>query len=111
MFKGNTRPHVDFKDAGVVTIGCNLHDHMVGYVLVVDSPAYGTTGPDGTTRLMADNPHGLSVSIWSPRIKLDDENLTQTVKAGRSARLTFLLTEELRASHNDQPAALPWNEK
>jgi plastocyanin len=110
MFKGNMRPHVEFDAAGIVTIGCNLHDHMVGYVLVVDGPAFGTTGPDGRTRLLADNPEGLSVSIWSPRIRLDDENLTQTVKAGRSARLTFLLTEELRASHNGGSEALSWNE-
>ncbi len=110
MFKGNIRPHVEFDEAGIVTIGCNLHDHMVGYILVVDSPALGKTGADGTARLMSDNPDGLSVSIWSPRIKLDDENLTQTVKAGRSARLTFSLTEDLRASHNDRSAALSWNE-
>jgi plastocyanin len=110
MFKGNMRPQVEFDDAGIVTIGCNLHDHMVGYILVVDSPAFGTTGLDGTTRLMADNPDGLSVSIWSPRIRLHDESLTQTVKAGRSARMTFSLTEELRASHIDKSAALSWNE-
>jgi plastocyanin len=110
MFKGHMTPQVEFDDAGVVTIGCDLHDHMVGYILVVDSPAFGTTGPDGRTRLIADNPDGLSVSIWSPRIRPDDENLRQTVKAGRSARLTFSLTEELRASHNDKSAAIPWNE-
>jgi plastocyanin len=110
MFKGNMRPEVEFDDAGVVTIGCDLHDHMVGYILVVDSPAFGTTGLNGTARLIADNPDGLSVSIWSPRIRLDDENLTQSVKAGRSARMTFSLTEELRASYTDDSLALSWTE-
>jgi plastocyanin len=110
MFKGNATPQVEFDDAGVVTIGCNLHDDMVAYILVVNSPTFGTTGTDGTTRLIADNPDGLAVSIWSPRIKLDDENLTQIVKAGRSAQLTFVLNEELRASRNDQSVALSWSE-
>ena len=110
MFKGNTKPQVEFGNAGVVTIGCNIHDDMVGYILVVHSAIFSTTGVDGTTRLIADNPDGLSVSIWSPRIRLDDENLTQSVKAGRSARMTFLLTEELRALDNDESAALSWNE-
>jgi plastocyanin len=109
MFRRNMTPHVDFDDAGVVAIGCNLHDQMVGYILVVDSPAFGTTGADGTTRLIAENPHGLSVSIWSPKMQRNDEHLTQTVKPGRSARLTFELTEELRASHDDQTAALSWH--
>ena len=110
MFKGNMMPQVEFDDAGVVTIGCNLHDHMVGYIFVVDSLVFGTTNANGITRLIAENPDGLSVSIWSPRIKSDEENLTQSVKAGRSARLTFSLTEELRASHNDRLAALSWSE-
>ena len=110
MFKGNMRPQVEFDDAGIVTVGCNLHDHMVAYILVVNSPAFGTTGADGTTRLIAHNPDGLSVSIWSPRIKPDGEILTQTVKAGRSAQLTFLLSEDLRASRIDQAVALSWNE-
>lgn len=111
MFRDNMTPQVEFDDAGVVTIGCNLHDHMVAYILVVNSPIFGTTGADGTTRLIADNPDGLSVSIWSPRIKLDGENLTRIVKAGRSAQLTFLLNEELRASRIHQSAALSWGEK
>ena len=79
MFKGNMRPQVEFGDAGVVAIGCNLHDHMVGYILVVDSPAFATTGRDGTTQLLADNPDGLSVSIWSPRIRLNDESSQLTL--------------------------------
>ncbi len=110
MFKGDLQPQIIFDHDGVVTLGCNIHDHMVGYILVVDSLIYGKTNSDGVTILTADNPGGLTVSIWSPRIDLKHENLTQTIKAGRSARITFSLKEKLRAPHADESEALSWNE-
>ena len=34
-------------DAGLVTLGCNIHDDMVGYILVVDTPYFGKTDSSG----------------------------------------------------------------
>lgn len=110
MYKGDLQPQIVFDHAGVVTLGCNIHDHMLAYILVVDSHSFGKTNFDGKTRLTADNPDGLTVSIWSPRINSQVENLSQSIKAGRSARITFSLTEKLRAPHGDESEALSWNE-
>lgn len=110
MFKGSMRPHVTFEHAGVVAVGCNLHDHMVGYILVVDSGVFGKTGRDGKVYLEADNPQGVTINIWNPRIKLETEKLAQFVKAGRSAQVTFLLTEELHVYRGDGMEALSWRE-
>jgi plastocyanin len=110
MFKGNMRPQVEFEHAGIVAVGCNLHDHMISYILVVDSHAFGKTGRDGKVQLEADNQDGLTVSIWNPRLRLDDEVLAQTVKAGRSAQLTFLLTQELRAHQGVEKETFSWRE-
>jgi hypothetical protein len=30
-----------------VVLGCNIHDHMIAYVYVVDSPHFAKTGRDG----------------------------------------------------------------
>ena len=97
LYKGDLRTQIDFDHEGVVTLGCNIHDHMLAYILVVDSHVYGKTDFDGKSQLTTDNPNGLTVSIWSPRIKTNEEILTQTVKAGRSAQITFSLMEKLRA--------------
>jgi len=104
MFKDDLKPQVNFDHGGVVTVGCDIHDHMLAYIFVVDSNVFGKT------RLTTDNADGLTVSIWSPRIKLNEEELTQIIKAGRSAQLTFSLTEKLRALHIDEAEALSWNE-
>ena len=110
LYKGDLQPRIFLDHSGVVTLGCNIHDHMVGYIFVVDSQVFGKTDHEGKTRLIADNPDGLAVNIWSPRIKLNEEILTQTVNAGRSAQITFSLTKKLRAPHGDESDALTWNE-
>ena len=110
MYKSDLQPRIFFDHNGVVTLGCNIHDHMVGYILVVDSQVFGKTDSGGETILSADNSDGLTVNIWSPRIELKHENLTQTVKPGRSARITFSLKEKLRPPHGDESEALSWNE-
>jgi plastocyanin len=40
LYKGDLYPPVVFDDAGVVVLGCNLHDGMLGYIVVVDTPHF-----------------------------------------------------------------------
>ena len=110
LYKGDLQPRIFFEHDGVVTLGCNIHDQLVGYILVVDTQVFGKTDHEGRIRLIAENPDGLAISIWSPRIRLKDEILTQTVKAGRSAQITFSLTKKLFAAHPDDSDVLTWNE-
>jgi plastocyanin len=51
LYAGTAAPPIDFDKAGDVVLGCNIHDNMVGYVYVVDSPHFGKTGKDGRLRL------------------------------------------------------------
>jgi plastocyanin len=110
LYKGDLQPQITFKHEGVVTLGCNIHDHMLAYILVVDSQALGKTSFDGKINLTTDNPDGLTVSIWSPRFRHGRENLAQSINAGKSAAVTFSLTEKLRPPHSNDSDALTWNE-
>ena len=72
LYKGNGRLTTRFMHPGVVVLGCNIHDSMLGYVLVVESTRAGTTGPDGRLTLV-DVPAGRHVvRAWAPG--LDREN-------------------------------------
>ena len=108
LYKGDLKPQITFEHDGVVTLGCNIHDQMLAYILVVDSRVHGITDADGNVQLVTDNPDGLLVAIWSPRIRDDNDFLSRTVTAGRSAALTFNLSEKLRAAHEDAAGALVW---
>ncbi|MBB6256167.1 methylamine utilization protein [Xanthomonas arboricola] len=68
LFQGSTAAPVRFDQAGLVTVGCNIHDWMLGYIVVVDTPYFGKTGSDG--RVQLDAPAGnYTLRVWHPRIK------------------------------------------
>ena len=44
-------PSQVFDVAGLVTLRCEIHEHMRGVILVLDTPYFVVTNPDGTFRL------------------------------------------------------------
>lgn len=57
---------VVFDKAGVVVIGCNIHDFMVGYILVVDTPFFAVTNASGTAILRGLPTDTHDVYVWHP---------------------------------------------
>ena len=53
-----------FDKPGVVVLGCNIHDHMIAYVAVVDSPWHGKSGKDGRIRLEGLPAGELDLHAW-----------------------------------------------
>jgi plastocyanin len=43
LYTGTPANPVLFDRPGVVVLGCNIHDQMVGWILVVDTPYYAQT--------------------------------------------------------------------
>lgn len=44
-------PSVVFDKPGLITLRCDIHEHMRGLILVLDSPYFTTTAPDGHFKL------------------------------------------------------------
>ena len=44
-------PSQVFDEPGLVTLRCDIHEHMRGLILVLDTPYFVVTKPDGTFRL------------------------------------------------------------
>ncbi|MEO7387020.1 MAG: methylamine utilization protein [Gammaproteobacteria bacterium] len=66
LYKGSARLAQRFDRPGVVVLGCNIHDSMLGYIIVVESARSGVTGPDGRVTLY-DVPAGRHViKAWAP---------------------------------------------
>jgi plastocyanin len=51
LYAGTPSNPVIFDQPGVVVLGCNIHDTMVAWVLVVDTPYFARTAADGTATL------------------------------------------------------------
>ena len=65
--------------AGVVAVGCNIHDQMVTYLYVTDAPYAVRTGADGHVQF-DDIPEGpWTVRIWQPRSRAPKQTVEHVV--------------------------------
>ena len=55
LYAGVPAQPIVFDKPGVVVLGCNIHDWMVGYIYVSESPYFAKTGKDGKA-VLADLP-------------------------------------------------------
>ena len=64
LYIGTPANPVVFDQAGVAVLGCNIHDEMIGWIVVVDTPHHGSTGANGQLRLN-DVPEGnYRLRVW-----------------------------------------------
>jgi plastocyanin len=100
LYSGVPAEPVVFDKPGLVVLGCNIHDRMVAYLQVVDTPWFGKTGPDGMVRL--DLPSGdYDVHVWHFREIGDDEVRRVTVQA--DSTLSVMLKLKPAAADSMQP--------
>lgn len=51
LYAGKPEAPIIFDKAGTIVIGCNIHDQMVAYIQVVDTPYFGKTDASGKARI------------------------------------------------------------
>ena len=103
LYAGRAHAPVVFNKPGLVTLGCNIHDNMLGYIWVADSPWYGRSDPHGTVQLHDLVPGDYTVHIWHALLNENGSELTQrvTVSNNQQSLATFRLKRALRApTHN-----------
>lgn len=111
LYKGTPPSPIDFATEGVVTVGCNIHDGMLGYIAVVDTHLFGKTDESGKLMLIvSDDATSYEINIWSPRIRDSKNPLVQTVSTFSSDGITFELKKSLRSAHVDQSDSVLWDE-
>jgi plastocyanin len=51
LYAGSPNTPISFDQAGLVVLGCNIHDNMVAFIGVVDSPYFAKTTQSGSATL------------------------------------------------------------
>ena len=64
LYSGTPANPVVFDKPGVAVLGCNIHDHMVAWVVVVDTPYYGKTAAAGRVTLPQVPPGAYRLRVW-----------------------------------------------
>ncbi|RZU47570.1 hypothetical protein EV700_0534 [Fluviicoccus keumensis] len=101
LFPGSHNAHtVLFDKPGLVTLGCNIHDWMLAYILVLPTSSFGQTNAEGEVRLSAPDSAAKEISVWHPRLASAPEPLVQKLSA---TPLVIRLAQPLKPDPRRRP--------
>ncbi|MCF5706320.1 methylamine utilization protein [Pseudomonas syringae] len=69
LYEGTPSEPLLFDKPGVVVLGCNIHDWMVGYIYVTDEPWFGVTDSNGQLKLDQMPAGHYQATLWHPQIE------------------------------------------
>jgi plastocyanin len=95
LYIGDSKETIVFDHEGIVTLGCNIHDWMVAYVVVLSTPYFAKTGPDGTAELSGLPQGRYRLSVWHPRAG----TVSRDVSVAESADTVQVISVTLRPDH------------
>jgi plastocyanin len=112
LYAGHKYPPIVFDHAGLVVVGCNIHDQMIGYIYVTDSPFFGRSDDAGQWAAHDLPPGNYRITAWHPRMQeaaTTPLQLPVTIAEGSAAAVVFHLTKPLRPS-NEHGADKRWTD-
>ena len=107
LYIGKPAAPVLFDKAGPVTLGCNIHDWMIAYVYVSESPYFAKTGADGKATL-SDLPAGnYTLRVWHPRLEGKEEATERKIAVLRSGAVESAWVVALARDFRIRRAPIP----
>ncbi len=64
LYVGEPASPVLFDKPGEVVLGCNIHDDMLAFIYIVDTPWFAKTGADGTARIQSVPEGDYELKLW-----------------------------------------------
>ena len=89
LYSGKKAEPIVFDKPGIVALGCNIHDWMVAFIYVVDTPYFAKTGKDGKARIEFPDDGEYNLFVWHPWMKGKPEDMRKTVRADGHAMVEF----------------------
>lgn len=103
LYMGKSPTEIVFDKAGTVTLGCNIHDWMSAYVLVVNTPHFARTDARGLARI-ADVPAGAyELRAWHPQQRAAAAAHATTLAAQDVQRAAFVVDAAPRKARYKPP--------
>jgi len=105
LYVGTPAKPVVFDTPGVVTLGCNIHDWMIGYIYVSESPYFATTGKDGSASITGMPSGTYTVRVWHPQLADAEETTRRKLDPGASADMEWRVALKPEVRIRRAPAA------
>ena len=100
LYKDKAPDPVVFDKPGSVVLGCNIHDWMVAYVKVVDSPHFAKTDENGRVEVDDLSDIEYEVEVWHPRKHRRQKTTIPNIMKPQSAdpvTITIAMTPQWRS--------------
>ncbi len=85
--RGASSPSYRLNKAGIVVLGCAIHDRMVGYVYVLENDHFAITGEEGTAELAGLPYRAVDIRLWHPAMTGASEEITKRVLPNPQGRV------------------------
>lgn len=85
LYNGKPYPPEHFDKPGLVTLGCNIHDFMIAYIVVTDAAFYGRTNASGIWSASGVPVGRYRIEIWHPRLPGGRDNLERELSIDEAA--------------------------
>ena len=95
LYAGTPAQPVRFEQSGVVVLGCNIHDQMVGWVLVLDTPYYAQTSASGQAALSTVPAGRYRLRTWHARLPAGAPVPEQALEVSASGATALVRLAEL----------------
>jgi plastocyanin len=93
LYGSQSPPPIPFDKPGVVVLGCNIHDWMLAYILVLRTPYFTTTDPRGKWHVDGLPAGDYEARVWHPLMRQEKDLTTQrlALSASEPANLRFVI--------------------
>ncbi|HEX5007604.1 MAG TPA: methylamine utilization protein [Hyphomonadaceae bacterium] len=99
LYGRDQKRSVTFKAAGVAALGCNIHDNMVAFVYVADTPWAAKTNARGVAEVKGAPDGAAQVTVWHPYAKTRDQIVTTDATIAGLTRLTVVVDAAATHGH------------
>jgi hypothetical protein len=78
-----------------IVMGCNVHDWMSGYLLVVDTPYFEKTAKSGKATLAIKGKGRYKIIAWHPQLNEKNNRVVQEINISETQQLTLKLNNSM----------------
>ena len=79
LTSGDSSAPLQLEHAGVVAVGCNIHDQMITYLYISEAPWIARSGADGTVAINTLPAGDFEVHVWHPQLRPGQSDPVQTL--------------------------------
>ena len=92
LYTGTAANPVVFDKTGIGVLGCNIHDNMTAWVVIVDTPYFGRSAQAGTVVINNVPPGSYRLRVWHPGLPVGAPAADQALVVGAvDSQTTFRL--------------------